>query len=84
MTVGKYDLNVLFSKLDDIDVARSRTANLAYAGYMSIADRIFAEERKIDLAEKTQIQIALDFKQVEFDKPISFPFSIPKNYKAIN
>lgn len=84
MTVGKYDLNVLFSKLDDIDVARSRTANLAYAGYVSIADRIFAEERKIDLAEKTQIQIALDFKQVEFDKPISFPFSIPKNYKAIN
>jgi len=84
MTVGKNDLNVLFSKLDDMDIARSRTANLAYAGYVPVGERIFAEERKIDLAEKTQIQIALNFKQVEFDKAISFPFSIPKNYKIIN
>jgi hypothetical protein len=84
MTVGKNDLNVLFSKLDDIDISRSRTANLSYAGYIPIGERIFAEERKIDLAEKIQIQITLNFKQVEFDKPISFPFSIPKNYKTIN
>jgi hypothetical protein len=26
----------------------------------------------------------LDFKQVEFDKALSFPFSIPKNYKLLN
>ncbi|MEY2596523.1 MAG: hypothetical protein RI965_1795 [Bacteroidota bacterium] len=81
LTVSRNDLNVLFSKLDDIDVTRSRTASLAYAGYVSVGERIFAEQRKIDLAEKTQIQIVLDFKQVEFDKPLSFPFSIPKNYK---
>ena len=81
LTVGRNDLNILISKLDDIDITRSRTANLSYSGYVSIGEKMFAEQRKIDLAEKTQIQIYLDFKQVEFDKPIGFPFSIPKNYK---
>lgn len=84
MTVSKNDLQLLFSKLDDVDVSRSRTANLAYAGYIPVGNWMFAEQRKIDLAEKTNIEILLDFKQVEFDKPITFPFSIPKNYKVIN
>lgn len=84
MTVGKQDLNLLFSKLDDVDVSRSRTANLAYAAYVPVGKWMFAEERKIDLAEKASIKIVLDFKQVELDKPISFPFSIPKNYKSLN
>jgi hypothetical protein len=25
--------------------------------------------------------VVLEFKQVEFDQPQTFPFSIPKNYK---
>lgn len=81
LTVGRNDLNVLYCKLDDIDITRNRTAHLAYASYISVADRLFAEQRTIDLAEKTKIQIVLDFKQVEFDKLLSFPLSIPKNYK---
>ena len=40
--------DVLFIKLDDIDVTRSRTANLAYAGYISLGERVFAEQRKIE------------------------------------
>ena len=31
-----------------------------------------------------ELDIKLDFKQVEFEKPMGFPFSIPKNFKVIN
>ena len=81
LTVGKSDLYVLFSKLDDVDVARSRTANLAYSGYVALGKWKFSETRKIALTEKTKIDLQLEFKQVEFEQPIGFPFSVPKNYK---
>jgi hypothetical protein len=82
ITVGKQDLNVLFSKLDDVDLARSRTANLSYAGYIPLGKWKFSESRKIVLTEKTKIDLELEFKQVEFDQLVGFPFSVPKNYKA--
>lgn len=83
LTVAKGDLHLLFSKLDDVDVTRSRTASLAYSSYMPSGNRMFAEIRNISLAEKNKLEINLDFKQVEFDAPVSFPFSIPKNYKVL-
>jgi hypothetical protein len=84
LTVGKADLNLLFSKLDDVDFTRSRTANLAYSEYVAAGNWMFAGKRNITLSEKTKLEINLDFKQVEFDKPMGFPFSIPKNYRVIN
>jgi hypothetical protein len=82
--VGKSDLLLLFSKLDDVDVTRSRTANLGYASYLPSGSWMFATARNISLSEKNKLDIVLDFKQVDFDKPIAFPFSIPKNYRVIN
>lgn len=84
LTVGRNDLHLLFSKLDDVDMSRSRTANLAYAGYLPVGNWMFASSRNISLSEKNKLDILLDFKQVDFDKQLSFPFSIPKNYKVIN
>lgn len=84
LTVSKNDLSVLFSKLDDLDVTRSRTANLSYAGYKMSGTWFFSEIRNISLSEKTKLDVILDFKQVEFDKPMSFPFSVPKNYRVLN
>ena len=84
LTVSKNDLSVLFSKLDDVDVTRSRTANLAYAEYKMSGTWLFSEVRNISLSEKTRLDVVLDFKQVEFEKPLTFPFSIPKNYKLLN
>ena len=84
ITVAKNDLQILFSKLDDVDLARNRTANLAYAAYMPAGKWMFSNARSISLSEKNKLDIALEFKQVEFDKPMSFPFSIPKNYRIIN
>ena len=84
LTVSKNDLQLLFSKLDDVDMTRSRTASLAYAAYLPTGLWMFASSRNISLSEKNKLDILLDFKQVEFDKAILFPFSIPKNYKVIN
>lgn len=57
MTVGKNDLNVLFSKLDDIDVSRSRTANLAYAGYIPIGERILLRSGKLIWLKKHRFKL---------------------------
>ena len=81
LTVGKSDLKILFSKLDDVNVERSRTANLSYSGYVPLGNLRFSESRKIVLTEKTKIDLQLEFKQVEFEQLIGFPFSVPKNYK---
>ncbi len=84
ITVGKSDLNVLFSKLDDVDITRSRTANLAYSDYLASGPWMFSGMRKISLSEKTKLDVNLEFKQVEFDIPTTFPFGIPKNFRVIN
>ena len=81
ITVSKNDLSLLFSKLDDVDATRSRTANLSYSEYAAAGSWMFAGMRKISLSEKTKIDVQLEFKQVEFDKPMNFPFAIPKNYR---
>jgi hypothetical protein len=81
MTMEKINFDLLLSKLDDTDPARSRTASLEYDAYEPNGKWRFSNIRRVTLAEKTKIDVDLEFKQVEFDKPLSFPFSIPRNYK---
>lgn len=81
MTMEKLNFDLLFSKLDDTDPARSRTASLVYDAYEPNGKWRFSNIRRVTLSEKTKIDVDLEFKQVEFDRPLSFPFSIPKNYK---
>jgi hypothetical protein len=81
VTVDPKDYSLTNSKLDDVDIVRSRSANLAYSGYNMSGKWRFAENRKITITEKNQLDIEMDFKQVQFDTDIDFPFNIPKNYK---
>ncbi len=91
-TVGDFFKNLLTisadnklierSKLDDLDVNQNRTADITYSGYEKSGDNYFATDREITVAEKTKVDISLSFKQYEFNKELSFPFSIPKNYKT--
>ena len=71
---------LVHSKLDDVNIARSRTADLDYSEFENKKGPWFATKRKIIVAEKTRLEIELDFKSYEFNGPVSFPFSIPKNY----
>ena len=91
-TVGKFFKNLLTvsddndlierSKLDDIDIGQNRTADLTYGEYEKNNGVSFATYREITVAEKTKVDISLLFKQYEFNKELSFPFNIPRNYKT--
>ncbi|MCG2614671.1 DUF4292 domain-containing protein [Terrimonas sp. NA20] len=69
------------SKLDDMDITRSRTCNLSYTDYENKKGVEFSTKRRITVAEKGKLDIKLDFKSYEFNETLSFPFSVPKNYK---
>jgi Domain of unknown function (DUF4292) len=81
MTFEKSEYNLMFSKLDDVDMTRSRSANLAYDKYEPNGKWQFATVRRITVAEKTRVDVDMEFKQVEFDKPQNYPFNIPRGYK---
>jgi len=76
------DNNVmLHSKMDDIDVSRSRTADITYDGYENTSGFNFSTDREISASEKNKINIKMNYKQYEFNKEVSIIFNIPKNYK---
>ncbi len=91
-TVGKYFKNLLTlsannslierSKLDDLDVTLNRTGDLTYSDYENKSGVFFSTNREVTVAEKTKVDIKLNFKQYDFNTELSYPFSIPKNFKT--
>lgn len=81
LTVSSANKLMERSKLDDVDITRSRTCDLTYSDYENKNGVSFATVRKITIAEKKKLDIRLEFKQYEFNSELTFPFSIPKNYK---
>jgi hypothetical protein len=91
-TMGKYFKNLLTlssdnnlierSKLDDLDVMLNRTGDLTYGDYENKPGFFFSTYREITVAEKTKVDIILNFKQYDFNTELSYPFAIPKNYKT--
>jgi hypothetical protein len=69
------------SKLDDVDINRNRTCDLSYDEYENKKGPSFSTKRRITVSEKSKLDIKLDFKSYSFNETLSFPFSIPKNYK---
>jgi hypothetical protein len=69
-------------KLDDLDLTKNRTAALVYGDYEKNNDFDFSTSREINVSEKSKVDIKISFKQYEFNKELSFPFSIPRNYKT--
>lgn len=80
-TIRQEDKRVMSSKLDDVDEQRSRTCHLTYDDYENKKGPLFATKRSISVTEKNKLDIQLDFRQYEFNETLSFPFTVPKNYK---
>lgn len=80
VTLDKERLTLLHSKLDDVEVARNRTADLTYSDYENKKGPFFSTKRRVVVAEKTRLDIRLDFRQYDFNKDVTFPFPVPKNY----
>ncbi len=91
-TVGSYFKNLITLsagtnhleriKLDDIDLNQNRTAALLYGNYESNTGFDFATDREINVSEKSKVDVSIEFKQYEFNKELSFPFGVPRNYKT--
>jgi hypothetical protein len=81
ITLDASNHSLLHSKLDDVNIARNRTADLSYTDYENKKGFLFSTKRRISVKEKTGLEIKLDFKQYEINENLSFPFSIPKNYE---
>jgi len=81
LTISAPDKLVERSKLDDADITKSRTCDLTYSDYENSKGPNFPTVRKITIAEKKKLDVRLDFKQYDFNGELTFPFSIPKNYK---
>ena len=81
LTIGETDKLVQSSKLDDLDELRNRTCYITYDDYENKKGVSFSTKRNISVAEKKKLDIRLDFKQYDFNETLSFPFTVPKNYK---
>lgn len=81
LTVSNDDYRLLHSKLDDADVLRARTCNIVYGDYVNKNALLFPTYRGITVSEKTKVDIVMQFKQVDFNVDLTFPFNIPRNYK---
>ncbi|HEY6061971.1 MAG TPA: DUF4292 domain-containing protein [Chitinophagaceae bacterium] len=80
-TIGETDKLIQSSKLDDLDELKNRTCYLTYTDYEDKKGVNFSTRRDINVSEKKRLDIKLNFKQYDFNETLSFPFSVPKNYK---
>lgn len=82
LTINEKNYQIERIKLDDADIIRNRTCDLSYSDYENKKGVNFSTKRKITITEKKNLNIKLEFKQYDFNEPLTFPFSIPKNYKT--
>ncbi len=82
LSISNPDLRIIHSKLDDMHALKNRTCDITYGDYTQQDSIKFSTSRKITVAEKSKLNIQLVFKQYEFNKTLSYPFTIPKNYSG--
>lgn len=83
LTIQKSTGNLLHSKLDDINLARNRTADITYDEFEKADTINFPTYREITVSEKNKLDIQMNYKQYEFNKELQINFTIPKNYKRL-
>lgn len=82
ITLDTVGYKPVHNKLDDADPLRNRTLDMSYGNYSNNGNIKFSTYRSISVAEKTKLDVYLDFKQYSFNEPLNFSFNIPKSYKS--
>lgn len=72
---------ITHSKLDDVDIIRNRTCDITLSNYKPSGDFQFSTYRNISVAEKSKLDVNLDFKEFSFNEMLKYTFAVPKNYK---
>jgi hypothetical protein len=83
LTVSKDNYLLQHSKLDDIEPGRARTADITYGDYHDKNGFRFATYRRITTSERTKLDIEIEYKQFDFNKPVSMPFKVPRGYRRL-
>jgi hypothetical protein len=81
LTLDNNDFKALHSKLDDVDVQRNRTGDITFGSYLPMGPYQFATYRSISIAEKSKLNIYLDFKEFTLNEPLKYNFDVPKKLK---
>jgi len=81
LTLAKPDRLLTHSKLDDLNIARNRTADITYGDFENKNGVNFSTYREITVSEKNKLDIQMNYKQYEFNKDLQINFNIPKNFK---
>lgn len=81
LTLDNSDFRALHSKLDDVDKQRNRTGDITFSNYAKMGPYQFATYRSISIAEKTKLNLYLDFKEFALNEPLKYNFDIPKKLK---
>ncbi|WP_089811263.1 DUF4292 domain-containing protein [Chitinophaga sp. YR627] len=68
------------SKVMDKDSTRRRSIELTYGEYKSLDKVKFATLRRVFVEEKNYTKINMEFNKIDFEQPLSFPFTIPSGY----
>ncbi|QHS62085.1 DUF4292 domain-containing protein [Chitinophaga agri] len=68
------------SKVMDKDSTRKRSVELTYGEYKSLDKVKFATLRRVFVEEKHYTKINMEFNKIDFDQPVSFPFTVPSGY----
>lgn len=81
LTLDNTNYTVLHSKLDDVDIQRNRTCDITFSNYQPLGDYRFAVNRNISIAEKSKLDISLDFKEFTLNEPLKYNFEVPKKFR---
>jgi hypothetical protein len=81
LTLDNINFKALHSKLDDVDIQRNRTGDITFSNYEKMGPYQFATYRSISIAEKTKLNLYLDFKEYALNEPLKYNFDIPKKLK---
>lgn len=74
------DYGLQQSKVMDKDETHKRSIELTYGEYKSQGKIKFATRRRVFVEEKSYTKVNMDFNKVDFDQPVTFPFTVPSGY----
>lgn len=80
-------LNPESFKITKVDVKEymkdNRKLTATYGDFMPIGNQLYPSVLKFDIQGDDAIKISINYSRVTVNEPMSFPFSIPENYKRI-
>ena len=80
-------LNPESFKITQVDVKEylkdNRKLSASYSNFVPVESQLYPSALKFDIQADNIIKIKLNYSKVSINEPMTFPFSIPENYKRI-